>query len=115
MRRKKAAVLPFIMVLLAVLLFAVLLWLLWEFVPRAAVRYGLLGALGGICVLTGWWAWYQRRQVTLFADDLCETLDALMSGRQPEGYRPYEDSLTAKVQGKLLQYFDIMNEGKVQS
>lgn len=29
--------------------------------------------------------------------------------------RPYEDSVTAKVQGKLLQYYDIMNEGKVQS
>ncbi len=38
-----------------------------------------------------------------------------MSGRSVEGYSPYEDSLTAKVQGKLMQYFDIMNEGKRQS
>lgn len=52
---------------------------------------------------------------SLFADDLCETLDALLSGRQPENYQPYEDSLTAKVQGKLMQYFDIMSEGKRQS
>ena len=37
------------------------------------------------------------------------------SGRQPENYQPYEDSLTAKVQGKLMQYFDIMSEGKRQS
>ena len=27
--------------------------------------------------------------------------DSLMSGRTVEGYQPYEDSLTAKVQGKL--------------
>lgn len=38
-----------------------------------------------------------------------------MSGRQPEDYHPYEDSLTSRVQGKLLQYYDIMNEGKLQS
>ena len=38
-----------------------------------------------------------------------------MSGRPVEGYSPYEDSLTAKVQGKLMQYFDIMNEGKRRS
>ena len=38
-----------------------------------------------------------------------------MSGRTVEGYQPYEDSLTAKVQGKLMQYFDIMSEGKRQS
>ena len=65
-----------------------------------------------------WWGCghgITRRQVSLFADDLCETLDALLSGRQPENYQPYEDSLTAKVQGKLMQYFDIMSEGKRQS
>ena len=39
----------------------------------------------------------------------------MLSGRQPENYQPYEDSLTAKVQGKLMQYFDIMSEGKRQS
>ena len=46
---------------------------------------------------------------------LPDSPDALMSGRQPEGYRPYEDSVTARVQRKLIQYFDIMNEGKIQS
>lgn len=79
------------------------------------MRYGILGLCAAIFVVVGLWAWYQRRQVSLFADDLCETLDALLSGRQPENYQPYEDSLTAKVQGKLMQYFDIMSEGKRQS
>ena len=79
------------------------------------MRYGILGLCAAIFAVVGLWAWYQRRQVSLFADDLCETLDALMSGRTVEGYQPYEDSLTAKVQGKLMQYFDIMSEGKRQS
>lgn len=39
----------------------------------------------------------------------------LSAGRQPEYFQPYEDSLTAKVQGKLLQYYDIMQEGRMQS
>ena len=42
-------------------------------------------------------------------------LDAVIAGRQPEHFQPYEDSLTAKVQGKLLQYYDIMQEGRNQS
>lgn len=101
--------------LLSAALFAGLVWLLWQTVPRASVRWGILALCAAIYAVVGIWAWYQRRQVNLFADDLCATLDALMSGHEIEGYQPYEDSLTAKVQGKLLQYFDIMNEGKRQS
>lgn len=100
---------------LSALLFAALVWILWRTIPWSAVRYGILGLCAAIYAVVGLWAWYQRRQVSLFADDLCETLDALLSGRQPESYHPYEDSLTAKVQGKLMQYFDIMEEGRRQS
>lgn len=103
------------MILVSAALFAGLVWMLWRRIPWAAVRYGILALCAAIYAVVGLWAWYQRQQVELFADDLCETLDALISGRTPEGFHPYEDSLTAKVQGKLLQYFDIMNEGKRQS
>lgn len=103
------------MLVLSAVLFAALVWVLWRTIPWSAVRYGILGLCAAIFAVVGLWAWYQRRQVSLFADDLCETLDALLSGRQPENYQPYEDSLTAKVQGKLMQYFDIMSEGKRQS
>lgn len=103
------------MLVLSAALFAALVWVLWRTIPWSAVRYGILGLCAAIFAVVGLWAWYQRRQVSLFADDLCETLDALLSGRQPENYQPYEDSLTAKVQGKLMQYFDIMSEGKRQS
>ena len=92
-----------------------LLWLLWEYVPRASVRYALLCVCGGIVFLNLLWSVLKKQQIQQFSDDLCETLDAALSGRQPENFQPYEDSLTAKVQGKLLQYYDIMQEGKMQS
>ena len=115
MKHRSMTVLRAGMFLLSAVLFGVLVWLLWQTIPWAAVRWGILGLCAAIFAVVGLWAWYQRRQVSLFADDLCETLDALLSGRQPENYQPYEDSLTAKVQGKLMQYFDIMSEGKRQS
>ena len=115
MKHRSMTVLRAGMFLLSAVLFGVLVWLLWQTIPWAAVRWGILGLCAAIFAVVGLWAWYQRRQVSLFADDLCETLDALMSGRTVEGYQPYEDSLTAKVQGKLMQYFDIMSEGKRQS
>ncbi len=101
--------------LLSVVLTGLLIWLLWQYIPRASVRYSLLAIYAGIFAAAGLWIFLQRRQVSQFADDLCETLDALLAGRQPENFHPYEDSLTAKVQGKLMQYFDIMSEGKAQS
>ena len=115
MKHRRIEILRTGMLMLSAMLFAALVWVLWRTIPWSAVRYGILGLCAAIFAVVGLWAWYQRRQVSLFADDLCETLDALLSGRQPENYQPYEDSLTAKVQGKLMQYFDIMSEGKRQS
>ena len=115
MKHRRIEILRTGMLVLSAVLFAALVWVLWRTIPWSAVRYGILGLCAAIFAVVGLWAWYQRRQVSLFADDLCETLDALLSGRQPENYQPYEDSLTAKVQGKLMQYFDIMSEGKRQS
>ena len=115
MKHRRIEILRTGMLVLSAVLFAALVWVLWRTIPWSAVRYGILGLCAAIFAVVGLWAWYQRRQVSLFVDDLCETLDALLSGRQPENYQPYEDSLTAKVQGKLMQYFDIMSEGKRQS
>lgn len=115
MKHRRIEILRTGMLVLSAVLFAALVWVLWRTIPWSAVRYGILGLCAAIFAVVGLWAWYQRWQVSLFADDLCETLDALLSGRQPENYQPYEDSLTAKVQGKLMQYFDIMSEGKRQS
>ena len=114
-KHKNIKFLRFSILLLMLLLIALLLWLLWKFVPRASVRCCLLGVCAGILAAAGRLNWYQRLQISSFAGEICETLDALMSGRQPEDYHPYEDSPTSRVQGKLLQYYDIMNEGKLQS
>ncbi|PWM62965.1 MAG: sensor histidine kinase [Subdoligranulum variabile] len=115
MKHRSMTVMRSGMFLLSAVLFAALAALLWQTIPWASVRWSILVLCTAIYAVVGLWAWYQRRQVSLFADDLCETLDALMSGREVEGYEPYEDSLTAKVQGKLMQYFDIMSEGQRQS
>lgn len=115
MKSRRAGFFYVLLGLLSVGLFGLLLWILWEFVPRASVRYGLLAVCGGIFLVAGLWIILQRRQIGLFADDVCETIDAAIAGRQPENFHPYEDSLTSKVQGKLMQYYDIMHEGRLQS
>ena len=51
----------------------------------------------------------------VLADELCRTLDDLIAERKPEEYLPYEDTLTARIQGKFLQYYDLMSEGRRQS
>ena len=79
MKHRSMTVLRAGMFLLSAVLFGVLVWLLWQTIPWAAVRWGILGLCAAIFAVVGLWAWYQRRQVSLFADDLCETLDALMS------------------------------------
>lgn len=115
MKARCAGVFYVLLGLMSVSLFGLLLWMLCEFVPRASVRYGLLAVCGGIFLVAGLWIILQRRQIGLFADDVCETIDAAFAGRQPENFHPYEDSLTSKVQGKLMQYYDIMHEGRLQS
>lgn len=115
MKKKQTKWLYGMLLLAEMTLIWLLLWLLWEYVPRASVRYGLLTVCGGIIILNLLWTILKRQQVNGFSDDVCETLDAAIAGRQPEHFQPYEDSLTAKVQGKLLQYYDIMQEGRNQS
>lgn len=115
MKSRRAGFFYVLLGLLSAGLFGLLLWILWEFVPRASVRYGLLAVCGGIFLVACLWIVFQRRQIGLFADDVCETIDAAIAGRQPENFHPYEDSLTSKVQGKLMQYYDIMHEGRLQS
>lgn len=100
-----------VMISMGTMLFAGFLYVLWIWVPRASVRYTLLLLGGGICLTALLWCLWQRRQICSFAQDLCRTLDELMAGREPENYYPYEDTLTARVQGKFLQYYDLMSEG----
>ena len=55
-----------------------------------------------------------RSRESDFANSVLRTLDALMNGREPENFHPYEDSPLSKVQGKLLQYHDQTQAGQRQ-
>lgn len=98
-----------------IILFLCFVYVLWVWVPGAGVRYALLILCMGVCLSALFWCLWQRRQVCGFADELCQTLDDLIAGRKPHNYEVYEDSLTARVQGKLLQYYDQMTEGRRKS
>lgn len=102
-------------ILAGVVLFGCFVYVVWEWVPRADIRYALIGLCGGLCLLALFWGVWQRRQLCGFADELCRTLDDLIAERKPEEYFPYEDTLTARIQGKFLQYYDLMSEGRRQS
>ncbi len=115
MKGKYAGWLDGVLAVAGIVLLAALVRMLWKYVPRASVRYGVLVLCGGIVLLAALWALCRQRQIRQFADDICETLDAAMADRQPENFHPYEDSLTANVQGKLLRYYDIMHESRQQS
>ena len=56
--------------------FAVLYWILRENVPRRGVRLVILVCTAGISGTAFFWVRFHHRQVALFADDICEMLDA---------------------------------------
>lgn len=115
MRKKKEIWFRIVMLVVTAALASGLIFVLCRYVPRASIRYTLFTLCSGFFIVAWVWNRHERRQVSEFADDLCRTLDDLIAGREIEGYHPYEDSLTAKVQGKLMQYYDLMSEGKRRS
>lgn len=99
----------------AAVMFGCFLYVVWIWVPQADIRAALLGLCGGLCALGLLWSIWQRWQLCRFADELCRTLDDLIAERKPEEYVPYEDTLTARIRGKFMQYYDLMSEGRRQS
>ena len=92
------------------------LWaLVWEALPLPLLRGGLLAFGLGVVALVVWREVLWRRQAGDLANDLCDTVDALMEGKGFPAVQTYEDSVTAKVQGKLLQYYEKMADGQRQS
>ncbi len=111
MKRDSTAQMPLLIISGAILL--ILLGLLE--LPAALLRPAAVGLGTAILLLTLLWKRSQERRESEFANSICETLDALMNSREPENYRPYEDSQLSKVQGKLLQYHDRTQAGRRQS
>lgn len=95
-----------------VVLSAALLIIIWIAVPARGIRWLAVGLAAGLFLVLSLYAACLRRRVAAFGDELCDSLDNLIAGKPPTGYRPYEDSLISKTQGKLLQYYDIMREGQ---
>lgn len=61
------------------------------------------------------WAFWQNRLLTGLSNDICDTVDALMEGRTPGNFSPYEETAVSKVQEKLLQYYGKMKDERQQS
>ncbi len=115
MRRPEIQRIPANILLSLTALFLILAGVLWDYIPYAATRimFPASGAL--ILLFTALWKRGQRRQESDFANHICQTVDALLDRRDPEWFQPFEDSQVSKVQGKLLQYYDRMQEGRRQS
>lgn len=91
------------------------LYLIWVFVPIEEIRFllfFLVTGMVGICLLR---VWYEQYRAGKLADDICENLDDLISGRNPERAQTFDDSLADKVQSKLLQYWNILREDRQES
>lgn len=84
-------------------------------IPDGILRILLLAFCGLILAAAVLWAFGQNRMLTDFSNDICETVDMLMEGREPENVQPYEETSLSRVQGKLLQYYEKMKEEQRQS
>lgn len=99
--------------MLAVML--ILAALLYQRLPEGMIM-ALLAASGIVVLAATYFSplWRDRR-LNHFANDICDTVDALMEGRKPANFAPYEESATSKVQEKLLHYYDKMMEEHAES
>lgn len=102
-------------VLLALSIVLGILGLLIDYIPQSILRYCLLVLCAVFLIMVNIRDWLKKRQLSDFANDICETVDALMEEREPESFKPYEDTSVSKVQVKLLQYYDKMKDGQLQS
>ena len=115
MNQKRAGKMGWLLWTFMAALGAAFLWIVWHEIPWANVRYSLTAVIAGMFLLFLLLSFRQRRQIAFFADTLCETMDRLMADRKMEQYQPYDDSLTSKVQEKMIQFYDRANETKRQS
>lgn len=109
MRRGRVGIAPLLLLAAALLILSGTLELPVTLLRRTAVCLGL-----AVLLLTLLWRRREEQRESDFANSVCGTLDALMNDREPENYRPYEDSRLSRVQGRLLQYHDQTREGQRQ-
>lgn len=101
------------MLLLAAL--SVISGAVFQIIPPNAVRWLLIGFGAVVFAMILLWDFLNKRKLSRFSNDICDTVEALMEEREPDGFHPYEETEASKVQGKLLQYYDKMKDGRRQS
>ena len=89
--------------------------LFFTYIPEELIRSFLFVFCGVVFLATVLWAVWQSRQLSDFSNDVCETVDTLMEGRELQNFSPYEETAFSKVQDKLLQYYEKMKEERQQS
>ena len=87
----------------------------FTYIPEELVRSFLFAFCGVVVLVTVLWTVWQSRQLSDFSNDVCETVDTLMEGRELKNFSPYEETAFSKVQEKLLQYYEKMKEERQQS
>lgn len=89
--------------------------LFFTYIPEELIRSFLFVFCGIVVLATVLWGVWQSRQLSDFSNDVCETVDTLMEGRELQNFSPYEETAFSKVQEKLLQYYEKMKEERQQS
>ena len=89
--------------------------LFFTYIPEELIRAFLLVFCAIVILGTVLWTVWQRRLLSDFSNDVCETVDILMEGRELENFSPYEETAFSKVQEKLLQYYEKMKEERQES
>lgn len=80
--------------------------LFFAYIPGNLIRVFLFVFCAVVVLAAVLWAVWQNRLLSDFSNDICETADALMEGREPENFLPYAETALSKVQEKLLQYYE---------
>lgn len=110
MKEKREWIIRLAIILAGAILAGGFFYVVWIWVPLPRIRYLLMGLWGGLCLLLFLWNLRQKRNIYRFAEELCEILDNLTTAKKPTGKFFYEDSLTGRVEGKFLQFYDLMME-----
>lgn len=80
--------------------------LFFPYIPEELIRAFLFLFCAVVILGTVLWTVWQRRLLSGFSNDVCETVNTLMEGRELESFSPYEETVFSKVQEKLLQYYE---------
>lgn len=110
MKEKGERIIRLAMILTGTVLAGGLFYVVQVWVPLPGIRYLLLGLCGGLCLLFLLWNLRQRQQIYQFAQELCEMLDNLTTAKERAGKFYCEDTLIGRVEGKFLQFYDLMTE-----